>query len=372
MINVGIVGANGQVGAELALYWANQRNSIQLTGLTRSEYGTTLLRLAGIPCETYDLRDREALRQRFGSFDLVADFSYPSGRATESIARFRNHVTAIVGAMKPGAAYVSMSSIMALGMNSAETRIRPYRVARSTYATIKRAGERDVARAGRASRVRCFSFRLGQVHGILQAVSQQLRQDLEFADLVVRAKPDDASIVVLPPTVCRALTVCAAGQASPGIYTVVEQPAWSVSAIYQLYERVYSLGGRVRFQFDVPASWSRRVAGWAYARLAAIRGPFEANVLVHSNFLHRTVKGWYRRRPASEPARDYSSADIVHEPLLGPVPGPFIPGMATEASGIDQYFRTAHEQLERCLQSVKAESEPSRNPPPLMRVPVGP
>ena len=170
-MRIGILGANGKVGAELALLMCERHRDLEVVGLARSGYSTVLLEMAGIPIRLVDFGRPETMAQALSDCDLVIDLTYPSGQTHEIPAILRRMVEAVMTGMRPGASYVYASSVSAFGMSSSSRRMGERRIARTPYARIKRQAEKFVLEVARTYRIVPYLFRLGQTHGYLQSVT---------------------------------------------------------------------------------------------------------------------------------------------------------------------------------------------------------
>jgi dTDP-4-dehydrorhamnose reductase len=324
MINIGLLGANGQVGAEVAIRLA-KKEGVRVTGFSRSSYGGTILRRAEVPCETYDLADTARLKDRFGSFDLVADFTYPSGSPTTAVDAVRTTTASVMAALRPGARFVHMSSVAAFGMDRTELRIRSRRIPRSSYASIKRAGETVARKLGRRHTIPTYIFRLGQVHGTLQSVTKALKDELTWNDVVVDAGPDELTATVFTSTIATALYACALGTAPPGSYAMVESPPWTLKTLFAYYSSRYDLAPVIHYRPVAPRGGTS-IKNWLTRRIGSVRGMLEANVLIKSERLYRYTKGWYMRAGGLDRFSDSEMTTRVdssaRQLLLGRVPWP--------------------------------------------------
>ncbi|MGH8211171.1 MAG: NAD(P)H-binding protein, partial [Steroidobacteraceae bacterium] len=82
MLKVGIVGANGQVGAELCLLLA-ARKDIELIAICRSRSGSAFLRWHGIACRHGRVADQADAARLLSDCDIVVNSSLASGTPAE-------------------------------------------------------------------------------------------------------------------------------------------------------------------------------------------------------------------------------------------------------------------------------------------------
>lgn len=354
MPKIGIIGANGQVGAEVALHLASFPE-VSLTCFVRSDYSAVLLRRFGIDCRTCDFDSARELSSYLDGLDLVADFSYPAGPTPELIDRIRRHVSSVMSKMQPGARFAYMSSLMAFGMPTGATQIRHYRFARTTYAAIKRASERVVLKSAKQRGIVPYCIRVGEVHGRLQAVSQHLRHRLTRNQVCIGNRSDDLSITVFASSIAHAVIRCAAGLEKPGITSLVSAPQWTLSQLYAYYSDELDSPADYRFLPINRRSIRRRMAARASRSLTDWRPFIELLLLMRSPWLFNRFKGAYRRsRPAAHGEPVWPTAQkSVH--IVGAVPQPTF----TDIQSSVDVVRAADRLLCQRLGSVLAGLRPT-------------
>ena len=322
MLRIAVIGANSQVGAEVSLYLA-RTSGVHVTGFVRSEYGAVLLRRFGITCVTGPFV-QESLVPKLRGFDIVADFTYPAGQLPELPKRIYETMSAVVNSMSPGSRYVYMSSIQAFGMSPNSRLVQRHRVCRSSYARVKRLAEKWTVALTQCRGVYGFVFRLGQVHGLLQSVSQETIDELTWHEIYVQGHPEDLTTTVFAAEVASALLRTSDCSISPGIYTAVSSPQWTLKQLYRHYQMRYLLSPIVHYnatpRLAQPTSIRQRIV----TCLLKSRGVLEAYVLLRSPRVFRYLKGAYRTGKFS-PAIEIipRSVRFVHH-LLGRVPPPCV------------------------------------------------
>ncbi len=272
MIKVALIGANGKVGAEVAIY-LSMRSDVDLLCLIRSEYGAALLQLASIKYKVVDYADGNALEQLLGDRDVVVDFTYPTGQSTDFWEILKRHITSVMQTIKPGSTYIYMSSIMAFGMPPGYHYVRNFLLSGTSYSYIKRKSERFVRKLGKELNLKVFTLRLSQIHGSLQPVTQQFINDLSSSALCVNGKPESLTNTAFTFSVSEAIIKCAKGNLTSGLYTVVSSPQWTLEELLQYYKDKH--GGRAQVYYvgnpDDAPPYRSLLLGHAKSKLLSFR-----------------------------------------------------------------------------------------------------
>ena len=203
-MRVGILGANGQVGAELMLYLADEPG-VEVVGFMRDSYSAKLLRMNDLPfCLYSDSQYPDLIR----SCHVVVDCTYPGGQTVNIPEMIRQSFIQTLALMKRDAHYISLSSVMAYGVPEGDAEMKLHRVSQTVYGAIKRQSELDLFRIGKDASVNLYAFRLGQTHGVLQAATQSYRHALTYGDGVIHGGPEDALNTIFVHSLARALLKC--------------------------------------------------------------------------------------------------------------------------------------------------------------------
>lgn len=231
MITIGVIGANGQVGAEVCLF-LNNWEDVKVVAICRTMLGSAVLRTMGIECRHGSLQDADAAKSLLAGCDLVADFSLPKGSAADIKAVYRANIANAVESASAKTKYVFISSLMALGMKGAGEHFRHHWVPKTVYATTKRFGERLACRLGRKKGIGVFVLRLGEVHGVLQKCSKTWRTFFAQTPPTV-VVPHRESYSVFGYTIAEALIHIAQGKEQPGVYSLVSTPEWTYQELFE-------------------------------------------------------------------------------------------------------------------------------------------
>jgi nucleoside-diphosphate-sugar epimerase len=341
---IAILGANGQVGTEVCLH-LSRLSGIELVPIVRTEPGTAFLRRMGLDCVVGSVGQPE-IAARLAACDAVADFSLPRGIHTEVRKSALSNVAAALEACGSKTRFVFISTTMAFGMPATADRYHSFTIARTAYASEKRAAEGAAMRLGRRLGLDVFVLRLGQVHGALQRISDRLQRMLARNQAVaVAAEPQDLTDAVFCTTIAKALENIGRGADSSGIYTLVEQPDWTCADLFNFYlgriaQPVEILWRRGPAESIASGSVVNRVFA-VFAR-ASLLGTREL-LLAHAVPLLGGLEPRLRARHLVESARTQMMSVPHFDPsperqIKGPVPGRRLPSLAGVEGPEDRGF----------------------------------
>lgn len=255
-MRVVVLGANGQVGAEVCLHLARE-STVQLLPVCRNRLGSAFLRSRGIACRHGRPADAGEAAGLVGDADLVATFALAAGlprAARDADAAIVEHAIAL---SPPRARVVFFSTLAVIESNGA-------------YAHGKQRCERLALALGRKHGKEVFVLRLGHVTGELQNISHLLREATLHGAIAI---PDAAraSNTTHVATIAEAIVRIARGEEAAGVYHLVNVPQWSWR---QVIEHEAALAGAPARIESVPAAHSpsersrRRALRNAVARIA--------------------------------------------------------------------------------------------------------
>jgi nucleoside-diphosphate-sugar epimerase len=312
---VAIVGANGQVGAEVCLR-LREAEGIELVPVARNVSGSAFLRLNGMNCRHGHITDPADARRLIGDCDVVVSFAL----STTAIPRVdrevnRKIVRGIVAGAKPGTPIVFASTIMVYAPGT------KFRVPDS-YGLEKLLVEKILGRACLASHHPLFVFRLGHVLGELQNISRKICGEIGDAKVALPRQGLTASNTVFTASIVEAIVQVARGEQRPGIYDLVTSPQWTWLEVYAHYasqqlplvhpsdicdahstsdeggllrrslrylRRSQSLRERLMFLLAyLPAEFNQRI----YLRYLQTRATGEINALRQSQKIELSVPDW--------------------------------------------------------------------------------
>ena len=329
MTKIAILGGNSQVGAEVSFFLSLKKN-IELVNLIRSEYSAPFLKLLSLPYRVVDYFDRNSMEAVLSDCELVLDFTSPTGQITDLLQSIENNMLSILNCMKAGGKYIYMSSVMAFGMPSQSERIKNHVLPRTAYASLKRCAEKYARAIGRKRDIQVFIFRLGQVHGVLQLVTQKFISQLEEGRLCVNGNPKSYTNTVFASSVSEAVLKCVGDGLKPGTYTIVSAPQWTLEELFHFYRVRYGVKGLIEYGYKSENTVSLRstVIEYLWSRMISWRDLLETYLLLRIPLVASKVKGLFRIKVAAhEIARmksKGSKSSKVDLMLLGVTPAPTI------------------------------------------------
>jgi nucleoside-diphosphate-sugar epimerase len=265
MTRIAVLGANGQVGAEVCLLLAARGGDV--VPIARNRFGSAFLRYRGLACRHGLVADPAQAPQLLSDCEVVVNLTLASVGGRPAEARRLNRLLAENAARgsAPGARILHGSTIDVYGDH------RPRRLVRwrSAYGREKRWGERRALAAGRASGREVYVLRFGHVCGEHQSITHVIRDQIATPPVRI-PRIDRPSNCTYTATIVDAILKIAEGQERPGTYDLVNRPQWSWRAVFS-YEA--SRVGRTA-TFEVVPEPARRTLASRAAGLArgAIRG----------------------------------------------------------------------------------------------------
>ncbi len=303
MTRIAVLGANGQVGAEVSLLL--HARGADVVPIARNRFGSAFLRYHGLACRHGLAGDLAEARHLLGDCDVVLNLTVASVAGRPGEARRINRVLAenAVLASAPAARIVHCSTIEVYGDHRPGFRLRW----RNAYGREKLAGERQARRAGRRSGREVYVLRLGHVCGEHQSITRIMR-DLVLTPPVLVPEFDRPSNIVHTATIVDAVLAIGLGREKPGTYDLFNRPQWSWRAAFT-YE-AQRLGRPATFETVAAGSSSvarRGARGLARLALGVVdRGGFVKEMALRS--MARLSPAWngraqallYRARAARE------------------------------------------------------------------------
>jgi nucleoside-diphosphate-sugar epimerase len=302
MPKIAILGANGQVGAELCLL-LSQDPSIELVPVCRNRTGSAFLRWMGVRCRHGRPAVAEEAPFLFGDCDFIVNSALASGspadmrRAEDALARNAFRYS------PPHAKIIHFSTQSVYGDARPGKLIRW----RSLYGRAKVATERCVRNEARRSGKAAYILRLGHVGGALQDISNNIRREIS-EERVILPEIDCASNLVYTMTIVDAIMTIVRASAAPGCYDLMNVPQWTWQEVYEF--EAASAGSQLQpavVGAPRPISASRRLVAAAlrvasdFAAAPVVR-QLAAASLAHlpTGLSTRAHAWWYCKRARTE------------------------------------------------------------------------
>jgi nucleoside-diphosphate-sugar epimerase len=228
MKRIAILGANGQVGAEVSLRMRNIEE-IEVVPIARNVSGSAFLRLNGMECRHGRITDPASTRSLIGDCDVVVNFALSNtGIPRTDRDVNRQIIRSVVMSAKPEVPIVFASTIMvyAPGMRFWLP---------DSYGLEKLIAERMFRRRCKASHHPAFIFRLGHVMGDLQNITRKIRTEIRKGKIALPHDGRRASNTVFTSSIVEAIAQIATAAPTPGTYDLITFPQWSWLDVYQYY-----------------------------------------------------------------------------------------------------------------------------------------
>jgi nucleoside-diphosphate-sugar epimerase len=233
MPRVAIIGANGQVGAEVCLILSKHRD-IELVPICRNRLGSAFLRSRGIACRHGLAADHKQASLLLGDCDVIVNLALASGSLREASDANRNLINNSIEFSTRSAKILYFSTVSVYGTPEPRALVRW----KNAYARGKLRGEALARKAGRRARKVVYTLRLGHVCGDLQNITHLIREDVA-GGTVRLPDPDRKSNVVYTATIAESILKAATGELGPpGVYDVLNRPQWTWREVYDHEARV--------------------------------------------------------------------------------------------------------------------------------------
>jgi len=264
---VAVIGANGQVGAELCLLLSTVAE-IDLVPICRNRTGSAFLRYSGISCRHGRVGDPTEAAQLIGDCDAILNCALGTGTPSEIRAFDRALIHNLFACSPPGAIIIHLSTLMVHGDPRPGLRLR----LRNPYARAKLAAEKRVgvesSRGGKPG----YTLRLGHVCGSLQNITEKIRREIGSGQVAL-PEADTASNTVYTVTIVDAITSILAGNERPGTYDLTNHPQWTWRQVYEFESQRAGLRFRARtVRVPRPMAIHRRLLGWTRGKLRRLAG----------------------------------------------------------------------------------------------------
>lgn len=302
MRKVALIGANGQVGAELCLLLARMAD-IELVPICRNRTGSAFLRLSGIACRHGRVADPSEAPGLIGDCDVIVNCALGTGTPAQIRAFDRNLLRNLFAYSRADAVIIHFSTVMVHGDPRPGPRLR----LRNPYGRAKLAAERRVRAESVRTRKPGYTLRLGHVCGPLQNITEKIRREIS-AGPVPFPSEDVASNTVYTVTIIDALQSILARKERPGAYDLMNVPQWTWSQVYEFESRnVGNEFTREVVTAPKPAGPTRGLAQWlrgrfsAAARIDLIRQSLEKILaLAPQEMNDRAQASWFKVRARAE------------------------------------------------------------------------
>jgi len=226
-MHIGVVGANGQVGAELCLLLSRQ-SGVKVVPVCRNRFGSAYLRYRGLPYRHGSVADAEQAAGLLGDCQVVVNTVSAHGLPRQVRETHRRIIRNSTRCSAPDAKIIFFSTMSVYG----DPREGVWPRWNSAYGREKLACEREQRRVARACGKPCWNLRLGHVCGELQSITRLIREEIRSGRVVLPER-DRVSNTVYTATIVDAVLLIAAGRVPPGTYDLMSQPEWTWREVYE-------------------------------------------------------------------------------------------------------------------------------------------
>ncbi len=226
-MKIAVIGANGQVGAEVVLRLQGVPG-LEAVPICRHSGGSAFLRYHGVACRHGLPADPAQASRLFGDCDVVANFAISGGTPAQATKSNRAMIANSIAASPKHAVILYFSTLAVYGDPILGRTIG----LRTSYGREKLRAERYAMKLGRRHGKPVYVLRLGHVLGALQAISGQIRDEIAVAKDIPWAGGGKSN-TTHTVTIADAIAKIAAGIiATPGVYDLVNFPQWSWAEVY--------------------------------------------------------------------------------------------------------------------------------------------
>jgi hypothetical protein len=275
---------------------------IRLIPICRNDVGAAFLRRCGLDVRLGKADSEGSSRQLLEDLDLVADFSLPAGSSSHVRAQIKQTIGNVTCFAPPGAPFVYLSSILAFGNRDFHSPLRTHRFSGSAYGSTKRYAERLAGDLSKQHNRPLYIFRVGVVHGDLQAATRQALKDLRASAELTAYLPDCESYTVFAFSIAEALVSAAYHTDSPSLYTLVSNPGWSWGDLHHyLVEKagIYQSTVLMRTQNSHSAGWTGGLKRAVFGALRSRKEFINGYIGALSPKLEQQMRATYHMRNAA-------------------------------------------------------------------------
>lgn len=314
-MRIAVLGANGQVGAELCLLLSRQEK-IEVVPVCRNRMGSAFLRFNGLACRHGDVADPEQAPRLIGDCDIVANLALAGLEQNhrESMAIHDGLIRNAAQFGKQGGTHIYFSTMSVYGDAQVNQRI----VFRSLYGREKHRCEKVARASGKKHGRDTFILRLGHVCGELQGITREIRSRIEQGSIPV---PDlnRPSNTVYVATIVDVILKVAAGTAASGTYDLMNHPQWAWKEVFEYEGRIVGITPTFTV-CEEPAGTTVKDLFYRYARqglMAAASNPLARKA--GTRLMAMLPSEWHRRMKAKYSIKaagaEIGKLSVKHEPM---------------------------------------------------------
>ena len=236
-MNLGLIGANGQIGTELSFLL---KDDVNLIPITRNRLGSIFLKHHDFPCRISDISKENDALESLSDLDSVVILSYAtdphSGGQTRSSQKINDEIIKnTIKFSKNNATIIYFSTIRAFS-NSIVPNTSNFWI-KSSFEKEKIHLENLLLSESKKNKKRAFILRMSQVFGDNQPRTHYFRDILSEEKVIIQVSPEKKSNIVHTVTIKDAITKCLEHEYVPGIYSLVNNPQWTWKDVIDYYKK---------------------------------------------------------------------------------------------------------------------------------------
>ena len=293
-MRVAVLGANGQVGAELCLLLA-RRPGIDVVPISRSRMGSAFLRSQGVSCRHGQASESSEAARLYGDCDVVVNLALLNALRNPRRARRENRalIRKVPQCLGNRGRHLYFSTMSVYG----DAEVGERWPIRHAYARSKLESEKVARQYGVRHGCPTYIFRLGHVCGELQGITKEIRDAIKRGPVAL-PDPGRPSNTVHVATIVDAIVQAGSDRFAAGVYDLMNVPQWSWREVF--VHEAAQLGVPLEFRHvaDRRPEGARDVARRMLAVAMLSMGDSGLLRRVASRVLPSLPLPWYRRLKA--------------------------------------------------------------------------
>lgn len=236
-MRLAVLGANGQVGAELCLLLARQEK-VEVVPICRTRMGSAFLRSQGVACRHGDVADAEQAPRLIGDCDIVVNLALVGLEQNyrESMTTHDGLIWNVARFAKQGGTHIYFSTMSVYG----DARMHEQIKFQNLYGREKCRCEKVARASGKEHGRETFIVRLGHVCGELQGITREIRQRIARGPIPI-PDLDRPSNTVYLATIVEAILKVGGGAAASGTYDLMNNPQWTWKEVFEYEGRIVGI-----------------------------------------------------------------------------------------------------------------------------------
>lgn len=232
-MNIGIVGANGDIGMELSFLIRDE--NINVIPIVRTELAAAFFKYHGFSCEIFDSSSQSPTNQRMSDLDAVVIAARASNSNIQERRKLNERIIRnTVRNCGDDTSIIYLSSLAAYGRDFYGEMMDELTV--RNYIEEKRYCEKFVRNEVKKNDSKAYILRLGVVVGPNQSLSKTIAEHgIYWDEMQFQFEWGHDSNALHTVTLCEAIERCSRELVEPGTYSLVNHPQWSWREVIEHY-----------------------------------------------------------------------------------------------------------------------------------------